>query len=90
MPWLLKMELKGMIGALIPSIANIDKDAKAHRRSDDAEMFNTDAFIGNEVFAEDDMIEKDQDVILKEVSTAAPSTTVVPPPDITKIEITLA
>ncbi|GKE70488.1 ribonuclease H-like domain-containing protein [Tanacetum coccineum] len=59
-------------------------------RSDDAEMFNTDALIGNEVFAEDDMIEKDQDVILKEVSTAAPSTTVVPPPDITEIEITLA
>ncbi|GKC12338.1 hypothetical protein Tco_1009120 [Tanacetum coccineum] len=44
------------------------------RRSDDAEMFNTDALIGNEVFAEN-MIEKDQDVIPKEVSTAGPSTT---------------
>ncbi|GKG05692.1 hypothetical protein Tco_0325778 [Tanacetum coccineum] len=36
------------------------------------------------------MIEKDQDVIPKEVSIAAPSTTVVSPPVITKVEITLA
>ncbi|GJT83035.1 putative ribonuclease H-like domain-containing protein [Tanacetum coccineum] len=41
-------------------------------------------------FAENDMIEKDQDVIPKEVSTVSPSTTAVPPPDITKVEITLA
>ncbi|GKB39117.1 hypothetical protein Tco_0884059, partial [Tanacetum coccineum] len=53
-------------------------------RSDDAEMFDTDALIGNEVFAENYMIEKDQDVISKEVSTAAPSTIVVSPPVITK------
>ncbi|GKE52968.1 hypothetical protein Tco_1488124, partial [Tanacetum coccineum] len=53
-------------------------------------MFDIDALIGNEVFAENDMIEKDQDVIPKEVSTAAPSTTAVPPPDITEVEITLA
>ncbi|GJQ89696.1 hypothetical protein Tco_0000835 [Tanacetum coccineum] len=56
----------------------------------DAEMFDTDALIGNEVFAKNDMIEKDQDVIPKEVSIVAPSTTVVPPPDITEVEITLA
>ncbi|GKF66581.1 hypothetical protein Tco_0193098 [Tanacetum coccineum] len=43
-------------------------------------MFNTNALIGNEVFAKNDMIEKDQDVVPKEVSTAAPSTTAVPPP----------
>ncbi|GJS56836.1 retrovirus-related pol polyprotein from transposon TNT 1-94 [Tanacetum coccineum] len=59
-------------------------------RSDDVEIFDTGALIGNEVFAENDMIEKDQDVIPKEVSTAAPSTTAVPPPNITKVEITLA
>ncbi|GKC51395.1 hypothetical protein Tco_1074140 [Tanacetum coccineum] len=58
------------------SIQDIDKDAEVslvdetHGRSDDAEMFDTDALIGNEVFAENDMIEKDQDVIPKEVSTA--------------------
>ncbi|GJY50976.1 hypothetical protein Tco_0441823 [Tanacetum coccineum] len=78
------------------SIEDIDKDAEVslvdetQGRSDDAEMFDTDALIGNEVFAENDMIEKYQDVIPKEVSTAAPSTTVVPPPDITEVEITLA
>ncbi|GKE48043.1 hypothetical protein Tco_1479301, partial [Tanacetum coccineum] len=49
-------------------------------RSDDAEMFDTDTLIGNEVFAENNIIEKDQDVIPKEVSTVVPSTTVVPPP----------
>ncbi|GJW38286.1 hypothetical protein Tco_0064131 [Tanacetum coccineum] len=77
-------------------IEDIDKDAEVslvdeiQRRSDDAEMFDTDALIGNEVFAENDMIEKDQDVIPKEVSTAAPSTTAVSPPVITEVEITLA
>ncbi|GJX78599.1 hypothetical protein Tco_0326748 [Tanacetum coccineum] len=65
------------------SIENIDNDAEfslvdeTHGRSDDAEMFNTDVLFGNEVFAENDMIEKVQDVIPKEVSTAAPSTTAV-------------
>ncbi|GJR69870.1 hypothetical protein Tco_0015935 [Tanacetum coccineum] len=78
------------------SIEDIDKDAEVslvdetQGRSDDAEMFDTDALIGNEVFAENDMIEKDQDVIPKEVSTAAPSTTAVSPPVITEVEITLA
>ncbi|GKA03363.1 hypothetical protein Tco_0676144 [Tanacetum coccineum] len=78
------------------SIEDIDKDAEVslvdetQGRSDDAEMFDTDALIGNEVFAENDMIEKDQDVIPKEVSTVAPSTTLVTPPVITEIEITLA
>ncbi|GJX31909.1 hypothetical protein Tco_0241764 [Tanacetum coccineum] len=72
------------------SIEDIDKDAEVslvdetHGRSDDAEMFDTDALIGNEVCAENDMIEKDQDVIPKKVSTTAPSTTVVSPPVITK------
>ncbi|GJZ74300.1 hypothetical protein Tco_0638446 [Tanacetum coccineum] len=63
-----------------------------HQTKDDAEMFDTDALFGNEVFAKNDMIEKDQDVIPKEVSTAAPSTTAVPPPPpvITEVEITLA
>ncbi|GJT58714.1 hypothetical protein Tco_1002247 [Tanacetum coccineum] len=78
------------------SIEDIDKDAEVslvdetQGRSDDAEMFDTDALIGNEVFAKNDMIEKDQDVIPKEVSTAAPSTTAVSPPVITEVEITLA
>ncbi|GJZ61250.1 uncharacterized mitochondrial protein-like protein [Tanacetum coccineum] len=78
------------------SIADIDKDVKVslvdetQGRSDDAEMFDTDALIGNEVFAKNDMIEKDQDMIPKEVSTAAPSTTAVSPTVITKVEITLA
>ncbi|GKB30673.1 hypothetical protein Tco_0870074, partial [Tanacetum coccineum] len=73
-----------------------DKDAEVslvdetQGRSDDAKMFDTDALIGNEVFTENDMIEKDQDVIPKEVSTIAPSTTAVPPPVITEVEITLA
>ncbi|GJS05975.1 retrovirus-related pol polyprotein from transposon TNT 1-94 [Tanacetum coccineum] len=49
------------------SIKDIDKDAKVslvdetQGRSDDEEMFDTDALIGNEVFAENDMNEKDQD-----------------------------
>ncbi|GJZ68588.1 putative ribonuclease H-like domain-containing protein [Tanacetum coccineum] len=63
----------------------VDELQGRKRRSDDAEMFDTDTLIGNEVFAENDMIEKDQDMIPKEVSTAAPSTTVVPPPDITEM-----
>ncbi|GJX64242.1 hypothetical protein Tco_0298585 [Tanacetum coccineum] len=56
------------------SIEDIDKDAKVslvdetQGRSDDAEMFDTDALIGNEVFAKNDMIEKDQDVITIAVS----------------------
>ncbi|GJT53904.1 hypothetical protein Tco_0988958 [Tanacetum coccineum] len=80
------------------SIEDIDKDAEVslvdetQGRTDDVKMFDTDALFGNEVFAENDMIEKDQDVIPKEVSTAAPSTTAVPPPSpvITEVEITLA
>ncbi|GJY62716.1 hypothetical protein Tco_0464176 [Tanacetum coccineum] len=78
------------------SIEDIDKGAEVslvdetQGRSDDAEMFDTDALIGNEVFAENDMIEKDQDVIPKEVSTATPSTTAVSSPVITEVEITLA
>ncbi|GKA81393.1 putative ribonuclease H-like domain-containing protein [Tanacetum coccineum] len=78
------------------SIKDIDKDAevslvdKTQGRSDDVEMFDIDALISNEVFAENDMIEKDQDVIPKEVCTDAPSTTAVSPPVITEVEITLA
>ncbi|GKF24734.1 hypothetical protein Tco_0077056 [Tanacetum coccineum] len=80
------------------SIEDIEKDVEVslvdetQGRSDDAEMFDTDVLIGNEVFVENDMIEKDQDVIPKEVSTVVPSTTVVPPPSpiITKVDITLA
>ncbi|GJV75347.1 hypothetical protein Tco_1506931 [Tanacetum coccineum] len=78
------------------SIKDIDKDAevslvdKTQGRSDDVEMFDIDALISNEVFAENDMIEKDQDVIPKEVCTDAPSTTAVSQPVITEVEITLA
>ncbi|GKB72223.1 hypothetical protein Tco_0933635 [Tanacetum coccineum] len=78
------------------SIKDIEKDVEVslvdetQGRSDDAKMFDTYALIGNEVFAENDMIEKDQDVIPKEVSTAAPSNTAVSPPVITEVEITLA
>ncbi|GJT19364.1 hypothetical protein Tco_0878070 [Tanacetum coccineum] len=78
------------------SIEDIDKDAEVslvdetQGRSDDAEMFDTDALIGNEVYVENDMIEKEQDVIPKEVSTTAPSTIAVSPPVITEVEITLA
>ncbi|GJV06479.1 hypothetical protein Tco_1344135 [Tanacetum coccineum] len=68
-------------------------------------MFDTDALIGDEVFAENDMTEKEHDVIPKDVSAAktltiasikipvsivAPSTIVVSPPVITEVEITLA
>ncbi|GJY91336.1 hypothetical protein Tco_0506532 [Tanacetum coccineum] len=59
-------------------------------RSDDAEMFDTDALIGNEVFAKNNMIEKDQDVIPKEDSIVAPSTTAVSPPVITESTATIA
>ncbi|GJZ92192.1 hypothetical protein Tco_0664257 [Tanacetum coccineum] len=66
------------------------KNLEKKIRSDDVEMFDTYALVGNEVFAENDMIEKDQDVIPKEVNIAASSTTAVSPPIITKVEITLA
>ncbi|GKD86930.1 hypothetical protein Tco_1358084, partial [Tanacetum coccineum] len=72
------------------SIEDIDKDVEVslvdetQERSDDAEMFDTDALIGDEFFAENYMIKKDQDVIRKEVSNVAPSTTVVSSPVITK------
>ncbi|GKB23476.1 hypothetical protein Tco_0862877 [Tanacetum coccineum] len=74
-------------------------------RSDDTEMFDTYAFIGDEVFAENDMTKKEHDVIPKEVSAAktlttagikipvsidAPFTITVSPPVITEVEITLA
>ncbi|GKB78750.1 putative ribonuclease H-like domain-containing protein [Tanacetum coccineum] len=78
------------------SIEDIDKDAEVslvdetQGRSDDAEMFDTDSLIGNKVFAENNIIEKDQDVIPKEFSIAAPSTTAVSPPIITEVEIILA
>ncbi|GJU19301.1 hypothetical protein Tco_1152643 [Tanacetum coccineum] len=78
------------------SIEDIDKDAEVslvdetQGRSDDAKMFDIDVLFGNEVFAKNDMIGKDQDVIPKEVSIAAPSTTAVSPPVITEVEITLA
>ncbi|GJW72845.1 hypothetical protein Tco_0132215 [Tanacetum coccineum] len=93
------------------SIEDIDKDAEVslvdetQGRSDDTEMFDTYALIGDEVFAENDMTEKEHDVIPKEVSaaetlttagikipvsTAAPSTIVVSLPVITEVEITLA
>ncbi|GJR10503.1 hypothetical protein Tco_0793155, partial [Tanacetum coccineum] len=53
------------------SIADIDKDVEVSLVDEThAEMFDTDALIGNEVFVEDDMIEKDQD----STATTAPST----------------
>ncbi|GJV42197.1 hypothetical protein Tco_1420637 [Tanacetum coccineum] len=93
------------------SIEDIDKDAEVslvdetQGRSDDTEMFNTDALIGDEVFAENDMTEIEHDVIPKEVSAAktlttagikipvsiaAPSTIVVSPPVITESTVTTA
>ncbi|GKA09439.1 hypothetical protein Tco_0688770 [Tanacetum coccineum] len=63
------------------SIEDIDKDAEVslvdetQGRSDDKEMFDTDALIGDEVFAENDMTEKEHDVIPKEVSAAEILTT---------------
>ncbi|GJR59683.1 putative ribonuclease H-like domain-containing protein [Tanacetum coccineum] len=92
-------------------IEDIDKDAEVslvdetQGRSDDTEMFDTYALIGDEVFVENDMTKKEYDVIPKEVSaaetltsagikilvsTAAPSTIAVSPPVITEVEITLA
>ncbi|GJU24404.1 putative ribonuclease H-like domain-containing protein [Tanacetum coccineum] len=63
------------------SIEDIDNDAKVslvdetQGRSDDKEMFDTDALIGDDVFAENDMTEKEHDVIPKEVSAAEILTT---------------
>ncbi|GJW44740.1 hypothetical protein Tco_0073539 [Tanacetum coccineum] len=54
------------------SIEDINKDVEVYLvdetqgRSDDAKMFDTYVLFGNEVFAENDMMEKDQDVIPKE------------------------
>ncbi|GKB82646.1 hypothetical protein Tco_0949541 [Tanacetum coccineum] len=74
-------------------------------RSDDTEIFDTYALIGDEVFVENDMTEKEHDVIPKEVSvaetlttisikipvsTAALSTIAMSSPVITEVEITLA
>ncbi|GKF55814.1 hypothetical protein Tco_0166154, partial [Tanacetum coccineum] len=86
------------------SIEDIDKDAEVFL-VDEIEMFDTNALIGDEVFAKNDMTKKEHDVIPKEVSAAktlttagikipvsiaAPSTIVVSPPIITEVEITLA
>ncbi|GKE85869.1 hypothetical protein Tco_1559611, partial [Tanacetum coccineum] len=60
-------------------------DDKSLGGQEDASNQGRNALIGNEVFAEHDMIEKDQDVIPKEVRAAAPSNTVVPLPDITEV-----
>ncbi|GKG02055.1 hypothetical protein Tco_0306760 [Tanacetum coccineum] len=63
------------------SIEDIDKNAEVslvdetQGRSDDTEMFDTDALIGDEVFAKNDMTEKEHDVIPKEVSAAGTLTT---------------
>ncbi|GJX83677.1 hypothetical protein Tco_0333158 [Tanacetum coccineum] len=63
------------------SIEDIDKDAEVSLvdetcgRSDGTEMFDTDALIGDEIFAENDMTEKEHDVIPKEVSAAKILTT---------------
>ncbi|GKD30587.1 hypothetical protein Tco_1241365 [Tanacetum coccineum] len=63
------------------SIEDIDNDAEVslvdetQGRSDDKEMFDTDALIGDDVFAENDMTEKEHDVIPKEVSAAEILTT---------------
>ncbi|GKG01573.1 hypothetical protein Tco_0306278, partial [Tanacetum coccineum] len=65
------LDLEHTKTAQAQKITNLKLDFdETQGRSDDAEMFDTDALIGNEVFAENDMIEKDQDVIPKEVSTA--------------------
>ncbi|GJY88897.1 hypothetical protein Tco_0503525 [Tanacetum coccineum] len=93
------------------SIEDIDKDVEVslvdetQGRSDDVEMFDTYALIGDEVFAQNDMTEKEHDVIPKEVSvaetlttagikisvsTAAPSTTAVTLPVITESTVTTA
>ncbi|GKB98459.1 hypothetical protein Tco_0984596 [Tanacetum coccineum] len=82
-----------------------DEVDETQGRSDDTEMFDTYAFIGDEVFAENDMTKKEHDVIPKEVSAAktlttagikipvcidAPFTITVSPPVITEAKITLA
>ncbi|GJZ10678.1 hypothetical protein Tco_0545437 [Tanacetum coccineum] len=60
------------------SIQDIDKDAKVslvdetQGRSDDVKMFDTNVLFGNEFFAKNDMIKKDQDVIPKEVVIQEP------------------
>ncbi|GJR64649.1 hypothetical protein Tco_0010714 [Tanacetum coccineum] len=76
----------------INKVAEVSLVDETQGRSDDTEMFNTDALIGDVVFAENDMTKKEHYVIPKEVSaaetlttacikipvsTAAPSTTVV-------------
>ncbi|GKF09015.1 hypothetical protein Tco_0043239 [Tanacetum coccineum] len=92
------------------SIEDIDKDDEVslvdetQGGSNDIEMFDTDALIGDEGFSKNDMTEKEHDVIPKEVSAVetlttagikipisvvAPSTTAVSPPVITEVEITL-
>ncbi|GJR30196.1 putative ribonuclease H-like domain-containing protein [Tanacetum coccineum] len=50
------------------SIEEIDKDAEVSLVNE-TEMFDTDALIGDEVFTENDMTEKEHAVIPKEVST---------------------
>ncbi|GKB22461.1 hypothetical protein Tco_0861862 [Tanacetum coccineum] len=63
------------------SMEDINKDAEVslvdetQGRSDDTEMFDIDALIGDEVFAENDMNEKEHDVIPKEVSAVETLTT---------------
>ncbi|GKE91788.1 hypothetical protein Tco_1572883, partial [Tanacetum coccineum] len=47
-----------------------DEVDETQGRSDDTEMFDTYALIGDEVFTENDMTEKEHDVIHKEVSAA--------------------
>ncbi|GJX69427.1 putative ribonuclease H-like domain-containing protein [Tanacetum coccineum] len=87
------LKLTDLMNYVLPKLServldlNITKTGSKLREVDDAEMFDTDALIGNEVFAENDMIEKDQDVIPKEVSTAAPSTTAVSQPVITEYRV---
>ncbi|GJV75689.1 hypothetical protein Tco_1507273 [Tanacetum coccineum] len=78
------------------SIKDIEKDVEVslvdetQGRSDYAKMFVTYALFGNEVLLKCIDLIKEHDVIPKEVSTAAPSTTAVSPPVITEVEITLA
>ncbi|GJT75296.1 hypothetical protein Tco_1042021 [Tanacetum coccineum] len=70
------LELEKANDALAKEIAGLKKRVQKLERKKKSRQH--DVLFGNEVF--DDMIEKDQDVIPKEVSIAAPSTTVVPPP----------
>ncbi|GJW96544.1 hypothetical protein Tco_0178352 [Tanacetum coccineum] len=57
------------------SIEDIDKDAEIFLVAE-IEMFDTDALIGDEVFAKNNMTKKEHDVIPKEVSAAELLTTV--------------